>query len=74
MDEEEGISSDIKPLVKKTGLEDLTADSSVFDENPLGDIVTAGLGLASLLVPLFSHAPKESPVNPINPSSQFGES
>ncbi len=59
---------------EKTGLEDLTADSSVFDENPLGDIVTAGLGLASLLVPLFSHAPKESPVNPINPSSQFGES
>ena len=64
----------IKPVVNPEDLDVLTADSTVFDENPLGDIVTAGLGLASLIAPLFSHAPKESPVHAINPTSQFGES
>ncbi len=70
-------ASKIDTVVKDTSTDDLskmTADSSVFDESPIGDIVTAGLGLVSLLSPLFEHKPKESPINPVNPSSQFGES
>ena len=50
-----------------------TLDSTIDDDNPIGDFVTLGLGLASVIAPLFSHTAKESPQNPMNQSSQFGE-
>jgi hypothetical protein len=55
-------------------LDTLTEASTAFDENPLGDVITAALGIASIFAPMFEHHQKQSPINPLNPSSQFGES
>ena len=53
-------------------LADTTAASTVGDENPIGDIITAGIGLATLISPLFSSPHKVLPTQYLNPSSQFG--
>jgi hypothetical protein len=55
-------------------LDTLTEASTAFDENPLGDIITAALGIASIFAPMFEHHQKQSPINALNPASQFGES
>ncbi len=58
--------------VAKSLLED-TAASAVGDEDPLGDVITAGLGIASLFATLFATKPKAPPpVQSINPSYQPG--
>jgi hypothetical protein len=53
-------------------LVDATAASTAGDENPIGDIITAGIGLATLISPLFSSPHKVLPTQYLNPSSQFG--
>ncbi len=57
-------------------LAELTADSTVADENPIGDIITAGLGIASVVAPLFENEDnKAKPItNVLNPSFQAGAS
>ena len=77
-EEEEEPKPDISKATKvETGgedaLETATAESTALDENPLGDLVTVGLGLASILAPLFSHKQQESPQAPMNQNSAFGE-
>ena len=67
------VSSGLKKTETITqDLADTTVASTAGDENPIGDIITAGIGLATLLSPLFSSPTKVQPTNYINPSSQFG--
>lgn len=55
-----------------TALDTATADSTILDDNPIGWLITAGLGIASVLSPLFAHKPKDNPQHALNPSAQFG--
>lgn len=54
----------------------LTAESTALDELPIGPVITAGLGLATVLGAVFGH--QEKPRHPpeaqpaLNPSTQFG--
>jgi hypothetical protein len=67
------VSSGLKKTETITqDLADTTVASTAEDENPIGDIITAGLGLATLLSPLFSSPTKVQPTQYLNPSSQFG--
>ncbi len=57
-DAEADVSS-IGSKVEK-GLDELTADSEAFDENPVGIAVTAGLGLVSLISGIFIKTHKDA--------------
>ena len=78
-DVEQAAESGGEDLIKKTTeekLAGLTGDSLAGDENPLGDVVTLGLGLATLFSGVFAgrkQAPSAAPVqNMVNASVGFG--
>ena len=48
------------------------AGSVAGDFNPVGFLITAGLGLATVFSPLFHKKFTANAGNPLNPSAQFG--
>ncbi len=69
-DVEKGVEGDVEKGVEKKAVEEGVATS--LDETPIGWIMTAGLGLATILSPLLHHKISDKPSNVVNPSSQFG--
>ena len=55
-------------------LEKATTASAEEDIDPMNILLTAGLGVATLLSPLFIKKQHTSPTNAFNPSAQFGSS
>jgi hypothetical protein len=51
----------------------LAGESAIMDENPISDIITVGLGIASIFTGIFEHPKAETPAHAMNPSSQFGQ-
>jgi hypothetical protein len=68
-DAEADVSS-IGSKVEK-GLDELTADSEAFDENPVGIAVTAGLGLVSLISGIFIKTHKDAFSTPPMPVTRL---
>ena len=60
----------------EAGLGSALSASTAADWNPIGDIVTAGLGLATILAGVFGHGKIQrhppTPQPQLNPSTQFG--
>ena len=48
-----GTAQDLAKKAAGSTLDELTADSTVLDETPIGDIITVGLGIASLFETIF---------------------
>ena len=69
-DVEKEAEGDVEKSVEKKGIEEGVATG--LDETPIGWIMTAGLGLATILSPLLHHKINDKPSNVVNPSSQFG--
>ena len=72
----DNVDDDLKPLARTTEetLADDTLASTAGDDNPLGFLITAGLGLATVFAPLFHKKPQMNPQHSINPSAVFGAS
>ncbi len=75
---EKAVVGGIEKKTVKAGLEEATEASLAEDENPIGIIATAGLGIATLVAGLFTHDHKKEFVKPpiqapsINYSMQSG--
>ena len=57
---------------EEEGLSTALAGSLAGDFNPIGFLITAGIGLATVFSPLFHKKFTANAGNPLNPSAQFG--